>query len=470
MKNQDKELNRILSIIRLIFLYTLKENYISLNTCYIPSNLGESQRSNISPQRPLSFSISIWVCFQDNYFILWFMSSASRRLSPDSKEYFKSSYDRVYKICNRYKKYQKTLNRFGLIIDQEKRQLPLVWSHDRMSITTPNEQIQVEANKTYSQDWEAYNQAQTQEKLLFFELLSELTDIVPKQKYKGNGRPPSDFGEMIFSICLKTYLDFSSRRVESDIKIAQQLGYIIHVPHFNTILKYLNNPKLREVLHHLITLSSLPLKQVEENFTVDSSGFSTSMFGRWVNARTGVSEKRLFKKAHLFSGVKTNIITSVEVTDGFTHDSNVFLFLLMDTNLHFDMKEVSADAGYSSRYNMTLVSKCGAVPFIAFRKNTVGNSKGSYIWSKMYKYFSENKEEFLQHYHRRSNAETVFSMIKRKQGSSLRTKNDIAQVNEIMCKCLVHNICVLIQEMFELGIKIDFEEVKPFDFMCRINL
>lgn len=338
-----------------------------------------------------------------------------------------------------------------------------------MTIKAPDEIKQL-VKKSYPQDWIAYNQAQTQEKLLFFELLDELTEIVPKQKYKGTGRPPTDFGEMIFSICLKTYLDFSSRRVESDIKIAKQLGYITHVPHFNTILKYLNNPKLERVLRELVKLSSLPLKQVEENFTVDSSGFSTTMFGRWVNARTGVSEKRLFKKAHLFSGTKTNIITSVEVTDGFCGDSKVFQYLLLDTNLHFNMKEVSGDGAYSSRRNLTLVSKCGAIPYIAFHKNARGNKKGSIIWNQMHRYFSENKEEFMRHYHRRSNAETVFSMIKRKQGGSLRTKNDIAQVNEILCKCLVHNICVLIQEMFELGIKVDFEKEVPFDFMCNMHL
>ena len=134
------------------------------------------------------------------------------------------------------------------------------------------------------------------------------------------------------------------------------------------------------------------------------------------------------------------------------------------------MKEVSADAGYSSRYNLRLISKCGAVPYIAFKKNTTGKANGTLIWSQMYRYFTDNKEEFLRHYHRRSNAETVFSMIKRKQGSHLKTRNDIAQVNEILTKCLVHNICVLIQEMFELGIKIDFEDVKPSDFMCRIGL
>lgn len=88
----------------------------------------------------------------------------------------------------------------------------------------------------------------------------------------------------------------------------------------------------------------------------------------------------------------------------------------------------------------------------------------------MYRYFKDNKEDFMKHYHRRSNAETVFSMIKRKQGCNLRTKNDIAQINEIMCKCLVHNICVLIQEMFEIGIKVDFKEMIPEEFMCKITL
>ncbi|MBU1862833.1 MAG: hypothetical protein KKH94_04110 [Candidatus Omnitrophica bacterium] len=35
---------------------------------------------------------------------------------------------------------------------------------------------------------------------------------------------------------------------------------------------------------------------------------------------------------------------------------------------------------------------------------------------------------------------------------------DVAQVIEIMCNCLMHNILVLIQEMFMVGIMIDFHE------------
>ncbi len=401
---------------------------------------------------------------------LYIKSSFSKK----NGEYFQSPPTGVYKErkpCNNRRKVQfTTLEEYGLTInDQEKRELPLVWSNDKMSITAPSD-IKITSKKVYAQDWEAYNQAQTQEKILFMELLNELASNIPPQKYKGNGRPPTNMGEMIFSICLKTYLDFSSRRTESDIRMAQQLGYIEHVPHFNTILKYLNNPALEQVFKELITVSALPLKQVEENFAVDASGFSTSMFQRWFNIRTGNTQKRLFKKAHLFSGVKTNIITSVEVTDGYTHDTLMFSDLLHDTAKYFDIKEVTADMGYSSRENLGLVSSIGAIPFIPFKKNAKSRAGGFAIWNAMYRYFKDNKEDFMQHYHKRSNAESVFSMMKRKQGANLRTKNDIAQVNEIMCKCLVHNICVLIQEMFEIGIKIDFKEMIPPEFMCNIKV
>lgn len=384
---------------------------------------------------------------------------------------------RLYKGGARYETQRKTqfflLEEFGVqineSIDQEKRELPLVWSNDRMSIIAPHN-IDTAPKKVYGQDWEAYNQAQTQEKILFMELLNELTSLIPHQKYKGNGRPPTPIGDMIFSICVKTYLDFSSRRVESDIQMAKNLGYITHVPHFNTILKYLNNPILANVFKELITVSALPLKQIEESFAVDASGFSTSIYLPWQHVRTGLSKRRMFKKAHLFTGTKTNVITSVEVTDGYTNDTTMFRSLLYDSAKHFDVKEVVADMGYSSRENLGLVSSVGAIPFIPFKKNIKGQSKGVKIWRVMYQYFKEHREDFMQHYHRRSNVESVFSMIKRKQGTYLRTKTDVAQINEIMCKCLVHNICVLIQEMFELGIKVDFKEVIPEEFMCKIKL
>ena len=60
-------------------------------------------------------------------------------------------------------------------------------------------------------------------------------------------------------------------------------------------------------------------------------------------------------------------------------------------------------------------------------------------------------------------------MMKRKFGVYVRGKTPLAQENEVLCKALCHNLCVLIQEMFELGIKVDFSETAP-EFMYKIEL
>jgi transposase len=71
----------------------------------------------------------------------------------------------------------------------------------------------------------------------------------------------------------------------------------------------------------------------------------------------------------------------------------------------------------------------------------------------MFHYFSLKREEYLQYYHKRSNVESTFSMIKAKFGDAIRSKTDVAQVNEVLCKVLGHNICCVISAMYELGIK-----------------
>jgi transposase len=320
---------------------------------------------------------------------------------------------------------------------------------------------------TYPQDWAAYNEAQTNEKLLFLSLMGELTQQVEEPPRTGAGRPPANVGEMIFACCLKIYLNFSSRRTESDLKLAERLEYIGHVPHFNTILKYLNDQNLTATLTKLVEFSALPLKQLEDKFAVDSTGFSTSVFARWYGTCRKHEEQRTYVKAHVMCGVRTNVITSIEVTPGTVSDFNMFPALVNSTAERFQMKEVFADKGYSSRRCLEIVSKHGAIPYIAFRRNTRSLAQGSQIWRSMFVLFRDHRDEFMAHYHLRSNVESTFSMMKRKQGTFLRSKKGIAQINEILCKALVHNICVLIQETFESGIRVDFESLAEDELMCK---
>jgi transposase len=221
----------------------------------------------------------------------------------------------------------------------------------------------------------------------------------------------------------------------------------------------------------LIEISAIPLKEEETDFAMDSSGFSTAMYGHWLTKRHVFNDYKHFKKAHVMYGVKTNVITNIEVTDGYTGDSTILEELVRSTAKNFRMKEVSADKGYLSERNMVIILANGAIPFIPFKRNSKESPENRLpIWKIMFRMFRYNKEEFNRHYHKRSNVESAFSMIKRKFGIYIRGKTSQVQENEVLCKALCHNICVLIEEMFELGIKVDFSEIGPQQFMCKATI
>ena len=120
---------------------------------------------------------------------------------------------------------------------------------------------------------------------------------------------------------------------------------------------------------------------------------------------------------------------------------------------------MSADLGYTSESNLQLVTDVGARPLIPFKHNAT-DAKGG-LWAKMFHYFNLNQEEFLSRYHLRSNVEATFSMVKAKFGDSIRSKTDTAMVNEVLAKFLCHNICCVIQAMYELGIDPTFWAERP---------
>ena len=298
---------------------------------------------------------------------------------------------------------------------------------------------------------------------MFQDILIELLDsLIITNKPIRQGRPFNDLKEMIFCCVMRAYYGKSSRRCVSFLDYAVSKGYISKKPHFNTILNYYKETAMTDILKCLVERSASPLKDLELDFTVDSSGFSTSLFGRWLDARTqAVNIRRVFKKAHITSGVISNIITAIEITPGYYADSPQFHKLVKITAKTFKIREISADKAYSSRKNLQTVAELGGIPYIMFRENATTSPRGNLIWNAMKRFFDEHKEYFLMHYHKRSNSETVFSMIKRKFGNHLYSKSDVGQTNEILCKALAHNICVLIQEYFENYVKI------KFDYLCK---
>lgn len=322
--------------------------------------------------------------------------------------------------------------------------------------------------KTYKQEWHEYNLAQVNEKSKLVELLYSLCEGVqePVQTF---GRPRALFADIIFAACMKIYGGMSGRRSQSDVREALGRG-LLHKPvHYNTLSKYLEKKELTPYLKQLIAESAQPLRAIEWDFAVDSSGFSTGVYqkwseAKWGNVRTLYGEKvpnevnrQDWVKVHICTGVKTNIVTAVEVTDAHAGDSPQFAPLVSATAENFPIQSVAGDKAYSSAGNLKLVLLKGGMPYIPFKTNTTATDKRSPdVWKRMYHFFMYNQDSFMEHYHKRSNVETTFSMIKAKFGERLRSKTETAQVNEVLCKVLCHNLCCVIQSIYELGIEPTF--------------
>lgn len=326
--------------------------------------------------------------------------------------------------------------------------------------------------KTYRQDWPAYNEAQTTEKHRFQALLADLCSRVPEPPKK-SGRFPIPLRDSIFAATFKIYSTVSTRRFACDLQDAHERGHLSRPVHANKVNKLLEDATVTPIFTSLIAQSALPLRAIETEFAVDASGFTSSKFVRWYDEKYGVTRKRhTWIKAHLACGVRTNIVTAVRITDKDSHDYNQFTPLVQETAENFVIDAVSGDKGYSGRENFDLVDQLGGTAFIAFKENATGGAGG--MFEQMFHYYQFRKEEFLAHYHKRSNVESTFSMIKRKFGDHVRSKCDTAMVNEVLGKILCHNICCVIASQCELGVEPVFwtrpEEPKLLQFSLDKNL
>ena len=229
--------------------------------------------------------------------------------------------------------------------------------------------LQARKQKTYTQEWTAYNQAQQNEKAQFQSLLNELCKGIGEPS-QTNGRPRKALEDMLFACVYKVYSTFSSRRFTTDLREAKKKGFISDESHFNSISRYLRKEMVTPYLEMLIEESSLPLTAFEKNFSVDASGLSANGTFTWHHAKhtePRLIEKKDWLKIHCCVGNLTNIVTAVEVTEKYDNDSPYFEPLVKQTAENFQMDEVSGDGAYLSKDNMQTALDVGAYPYFAWK-------------------------------------------------------------------------------------------------------
>lgn len=309
---------------------------------------------------------------------------------------------------------------------------------------------------TYAQDWPAYNEAQTSEKATVQRLLRGLCDRIPTAPHPGRGPKPVAMSDAVFAMVSKVYGTMSARRSVTDIEAAKDAGHMARAPKYNTMLDAFGKPEMTAILTSLIEQSAAPLAAIESSFAVDSTGFGTCTYVRWIDEKYGKPMKRAtWIKAHAIVGTVTGIVTSVKVTGSDGADCPQLPALVESTKAGgFGMAEVSADKAYLSNENLTAIESAGAAPFVPFKLNS--QQDGSPAWRKMHAVFVLKQEEFLAAYAKRGMVESSFSAMKRKFGGSVRSKKYAAQVNEVLAKVLCYNLACLVRAMHTLGIEPSF--------------
>jgi transposase len=313
---------------------------------------------------------------------------------------------------------------------------------------------------TYPQNWNAYNLAQSTEKHRLQVLLADLCRTASEPADPWTGRKRVSVADRLFSIVFKAYCGLSTRRYNCDLQDAHGRGHLSRPLHYSKVNAFITEEELTDPLRGLVAASALPLRAVETNFAVDSTGFSTNKFFRWFDEKYGVERSgHDYVKVHICAGVKTNVVTAVEIRERDANDCPLLPHLVKATAESFKLGDVCGDKGYLSAENVECIAGVGGTPFIAPKVNTTGAAGG--LFERMFHYYQFQRDDFLKHYHQRSNVESTFSAIKRKFGDSVRARNPVGMVNEVLCKIVCFNLTRVILSQIELGIEATFWKDEP---------
>jgi len=291
--------------------------------------------------------------------------------------------------------------------------------------------------KRHIRDEVLYNKIQETEFLNFFEFVKYLTNYVCK------GRKMKSMINCL--LIIHKFPNLSLRRARGFLLLLRKFGIInSDIPCFKTLSNYRENNCLQVILDKLIEESSKPLSAIEHDFATDATGIRTNLFSSWYSIRCQKEiKKRDHLTIHITTGVKSNIVTALNVEIKSGKDNEIFREHVNKTIKNFKADEFSGDGKYWCKENCKKVAEAGAKPYFRVHQNWAGNSRGCMTWKLMNLEFKNNPEEYGKHYHKRSNVESTNHSKKVLHGNSVYSRLPSARINEETLRWINHNINVL---------------------------
>jgi hypothetical protein len=285
------------------------------------------------------------------------------------------------------------------------------------------------------------------EKFKFLRTTCEFIESIDFEERRKVGKPQMPIKDILKSVLIMSYNSMSYRRAHSDLIELYNKKLISRIPRRSTLNKYMCLEKIRKIIERLIQVSALVFIDNEDTLICDSTWLSHSQYGGGYIVVHNKENAPLDKctKMHVVCLKNSKAIAFVKATKGTVHDCPIFKELIMSVVRNgFNIRNILADSGYLSKDNYALCNNLNIEnTFIDFKSNSKLQEKGRSLWAKQLKMFLKDNDLWHEKYRFRVVIEGIFSAIKKKQTTYLRSRKEISRQNELLLKALVYNLCII---------------------------